>query len=318
MDRRRVLFVIVGLALSAPRVTSAQPMAKRPVLGLLDAGERPEWWAAFGEELRSRGYVEGQSVVFQKRIAGGKFERLPALVQELVRLEVTVIVTAGSAAAQAAAQATRTIPIVMATGSLEETASLARPGANVTGVTSLSAGLTGKRFELGQEIVPRLSRLAVLWHQGGTALPLKELEAAARSSKVPLQVLGIRTADELAGALSAMTRERARAVFVIADPLFFPERQRIAELAIKHRLPSIHGPSEYVDAGGLVAYGPRYPDLFRRAAIYVDKIVKGAKPADLPIEQPTMFDLVINLKTAKTLGLTIPPSLLARADQVIE
>ena len=163
-----------------------------------------------------------------------------------------------------------------------------------------------------------MSRLAVLWHRSGSALALRELEAAARSSKVALQVLGVKTADEIAGAFSAMHKERARAVFVIADPMFFSERQRISDLAITHRLPSIHGPSEYVEAGGLLSYGPNYPDLFRRAAIYVDKIVKGAKPGDLPIEQPTKFELVISMKTARALGLTIPQSVLLRAGRLIE
>jgi ABC-type uncharacterized transport system substrate-binding protein len=321
VNRRRALFAIVslGLGLSAARESSAQLTGKAAALGLLDAGERLDWWAVFRQELRDLGYVEAQNVAFQRRFAGGKFERLPALAEELVRLKVAVIVTSGTVAAQAAKQATSTIPIVMATGSgTEETMRLARPGANVTGVTSLSTGLTGKRFELIQEVVPKISRLAVLWHRGGSALALRELEAAARSAKVALQVLGVTTADEFAGAFFAMTKERARAVFVIADPMFFSERQRISDLAIKHRLPSIHGPSEYVEAGGLLSYGPSYPDLFRRAAVYVDKILKGAKPGDLPIEQPTKFELVVNLKTARTLGVTIPRSILLRAARVIE
>jgi putative ABC transport system substrate-binding protein len=320
MDRRRAVVAIVGLGLglSASRASGAQARAKGLVLGLLDAGERPEWWVAFAQELRSLGYAEGQNVAFEKRFALGRFEQLPRLAQELVALEVAVIVTAGTAAAEAAKRATRAIPIVTATGSLEETASLARPGANVTGVTSLSAGLTGKRVELAQEIVPKLSRLAVLWHQQGSTLALKEVETATRSPKVPLQVLGVRTADGFTGAFSAMTRERAQAVFVIADPMFFHERQRIAHLALKHRLPSIHGQSEFAEVGGLVSYGPSYPDLFRHAAIYVDKIIKGAKPADLPIEQPTKFALVINMKTARVLGLKMPSSVLLRADRVIE
>jgi putative ABC transport system substrate-binding protein len=305
------------LKLSAARESSAQPTGKAAILGLLDAGERLEWWAAFQQELRGLGYVEAQNVAFQRRFARGKFEQLPTLAQELVRLKVAVIVTSGTVAAQAAKHATTAIPIVMATGT-EETASLARPGANVTGVTSLSTGLTGKRFELVQEVVPKISRLAVLWHRDGSALALRELEAVARSSKVALHVLGVKTADELVGAFSTMTKERARAVFVIADPMFFSARQRIADLAIEHRLPSIHGPSEYVEAGGLLSYGPSYPDLFRRAAVYVDKILKGAKPGDLPIEQPAKFELAVNLKTARTLGVTIPRSILLRADRVIE
>ena len=284
---------------------------------MLDAGERLEWWAAFGQELRRLGYVEDRNLVLHKRFAGGHFEQLSALAQELVRLKVAVIVTSGTVAAQAAKHATSTIPIVMATG-IEETANLARPGANVTGVTSLSAGLSGKRFELIQEVVPRLVRLGVLWHRGGSEFAVRELEAAARSSKVALQVLGVKTSAEFAGAFAAMTKQRAGAVFVIADPMFFSERQRIADLALKHRLPGIQGPVEYVEAGGLLSYGPSYPDLFRRAATYVDKIVKGARPGDLPIEQPTKVELVINVKTAKALGLTIPPPVLLRATRIVE
>jgi len=187
-------------------------------------------------------------------------------------------------------------------------------------MSSISSELTAKRLELLREILPGMTRLAVLWHMDnvGSAPAIRDLESAVRSSKVSLQNLGISNAQELAGAFSAATRERAEAMFVVASPFTFPERLRIAELALKHRLPSMHGPYEYVEAGGHISYAPSYRDLFRRAAIYVDKILKGAKPGDLPIEQPTKFDLVINLKTAKTLGLTIPRSLLVRADRVIE
>ena len=319
MNRRRVLLAIVsvGLGFPAARESSAQSTAKAAVLGLLDGGERLEWWATFQQALRDLGYVEAQSLTFHQRFARGRFEQLPALAQELVRLKVAVIVTSGTVAAQAAKHATSAIPIVMATGT-EETASLARPGANVTGLTSLSTGLTGKRFELVREVVPQISRLAVLWHRGGSELALTELKAAARPSKVALQVLGVTTEDELPGAFSAMTKERARAVFVIADPMLFSARQRISDLAIKLRLPSIHGPSEYVEAGGLLSYGPSYPDLFRRAAVYVDKILKGARPGDLPIEQPAKFELVVNLKTAQALRVTIPRAILLRADRLIE
>jgi len=325
MTRRQALSTIVGLALaiSAPRASSAQT-AKPPVVGLLDAGARVEWWAAFRQQLRELGYVEGQNVAFEARFAGGKFDQLPTLAQELVGLKVAIILTSGTVAAQAAKRATNTIPIVMATGddpaSLGLVASLARPGGNVTGVTSFGRGLSGKRLELLREVVPKLSRLAVLWHRDNpaSALTVREIEAAARSSKVALQILGVKTADELTGAFSAMTRERARAVFVIADPLFSSEYRRISDLAIKHQLPSIHAVSEYVEAGGLLSYGPSYSDLFRHAAVYVDKILKGAGPGDLPIEQPTTFALVINLKTARALGVTIPRPILLRADRLIE
>jgi len=301
MKRRQALLGVLGLSmglLAAPEL-GAQPAARAPVIGLLDAGERLEWWAAFRQQLRELGYIDGQNVAFEARYAGGKPEQLPALARELVRRNVAVIVTSGTAAALDARRATVKIPIVMATGADHESlgfVSLARPGGNVTGMSSISLALTGKRLELLREVLPKMSRLAVLWHADniGSAPIIRELETAARSSRITLQNFGVRTANELAGAFSAATRERAEAVFVVAGPFTFPERQRIAELALKHRLPSMHGPSEYVEAGGLLSYAPSYADLFRRAAVYVDKILKGAKPGDLPIEQPTRFELVIN------------------------
>jgi len=326
VDRRRALFTLLafGLGLTRARESSAQPTRKAPVIGLLDTGRREEWWTAFRQQLRELGYVEGQNVAFETRFAGGKLEQLPALAEDLLRLKVAVIVTAGTAAARVAKTATNTTPIVFATGSdwvgAGHVASLAHPGGNMTGVTSISSGLASKRLEILREVVPKLSRLAALWHKDnpGSDASLRELEGTARSSKVALQVLGIKTPDEISGAFSAMTRERAQAVFAISGPLFFAERGTIADLAIKRRLPSIHSTPEYVQAGGLLSYGPSYVDLFRRAAIYVDKILKGANPADLPIEQPTRLELDINLKTARAIGLTIPRLLLLRADRVIE
>jgi putative ABC transport system substrate-binding protein len=327
MKRRHVLCGILGLAivLAFPLTASAQG-AGRPlsVVGLLDAGERLEWWAAFRQQIRELGYVEGQTVAFEGRFAAGSYERLPTMAQELVRLKVSVIVTSGSVAAEVAKRVTSAVPIVLATGddpvSAGLVASLARPGGNITGVTSISTGLTGKRFQVLREIFPKLSRLAVLWHRdnAASARQVQELKSDARAAKVALQVLGVKSSDEFPAAFSAMTQERARAVFVISDPFLFDERRRLAELTLEHRLPSMHGPSEYVEAGGLLSYAPSYPDLFRRAAIYVDKILKGAKPGDLPIEQPTTFELVINLKTAKALGVTMPRALLLRANRVIE
>ena len=326
MKRRQALFGILGLGvgLASTRNASAQRAAKVPVVGLLDASERVEYWAAFRQQIRALGYVEGQNVAFEARFAGGKPEQLPALAQELVRLNVAVIVTGGTAAALDAKWATGKIPIVMATGgdhvSMGLAVSLARPGRNVTGMSSVSSDLTGKRLELLREVLPKMTRLAVIWHADniGSVPTMRDLEAAARSSRVALQNFGISSAKDFADAFSAATRERAEAVFVLHSPFFFPERQRIAELALKHRLPTMHGPSEYVEAGGLLSYAPSYPDLFRRAAVYVDKILKGAKPGDLPIEQPTRFELVINLKTAKALGVAIPQAVLIRADRVIE
>ncbi|MEK6246477.1 MAG: ABC transporter substrate-binding protein [Pseudomonadota bacterium] len=326
MKRRQALLGILGLGMgvASARNASAQRAAKAPVIGLLDAGARMEWWGAFQQRLRELGYVDGQNVAFEARFASGKAEQLPALAQELVRLNVAAIVTSGTVAALDAKRATGKIPIVMATGadhvSLGLAVSLARPGGNVTGMSSIHSELTGKRLELLREVLPKMTRLAVLWHLGyiGSVPAIRDLEAAARSSRVALQNLGVSSAKDFADAFSAATRERAEAVFVVNSPLPYQERQRIAELALKHRLPSMHGPSEYVEAGGLLSYGPSYPDLFRRAAVYVDKILKGAKPGDLPIEQPTKFELVVNLKTAKALGVTIPQAVLLRADRVIE
>jgi len=308
MKRRHALFGILGLGagLASVRHATAQRAAKVPVIGLFDTGgDRPGRWAEFRQQLRELGYVEGRNVAFEARYAGGKVEELPALAQELVRLRVAVIVTATSSAAQSAKRATSTIPIVMASGAdpvgLGLVASLARPRGNVTGVTSIMVELTRKRFELLREVLPNISRLAVLWNRviPSGALAVRELEAASRSSKVALQNLGVKSEDEITGTFAAMTKEHAGAVFVIANALFFSERRRISDLALKHRLPS-------------------YPDLFRRAAVYVDKILKGAKPGDLPIEQPTTFELVINMKTAQTLGVTIPQTILFRAERVIE
>lgn len=303
------------------RRASAQAV-KPIVIGQLDAGDRREWWAAFREQLRELGYVEGQNVAFEARFASGKFDRLTGFAEELVRLKVAIIVTSGSAAREAAKRATATIPIVVTTssGSTVGIASLARPGGNVTGVTSIAFDLTAKRFDVLREAVPKLSRLGVLWHRDNptSANIVRELEIASRPSKVTLQLQGVKSSDEIPSTFAVMTRERVRAIFVVSDPLFHSERKRIADLAITHKLPNIHSASEYVEAGGLLSYGPSYSDLFRRAAVYVDKILKGAKPADLPIEQPTKLELVINAKTARAIGLTIPRQVLLRADRVIE
>ncbi len=327
MKRRQALFGILGLAGGLPAASelAAQATAKVPIIGMLDAGsDRVEWWAAFRQQLRDLGYVERRNIAFELRLAGGKFERLPASAQELVRIPATVIVTSGTVAARIGKQATSGIPIVMATGDdpvrLGIAASLARPGGNVTGMTSVASGLAGKRFELLREIQPKLARLAVLLNeQSPVATNFRQgLEAAARPLKIPLQFVELRSSEDFAAAFSAMARERASAIFVINDPRFFAERRRIADLAIKYRLPSVVGAGEYVDAGALISYAPSYPDLFRRTAFYVDRILKGAKPGDLPIEQPTKFELVINMKTARALGVKIPPAVLLRAERVIE
>ena len=326
MKRRHVLSGAVTLALASllPVGLSAQPNTRKIVIGLLDAGERSEGWDAFRQQLRELGYVEGRNVSFEQRFAKGRQDALPALANELVELKVAVIVTTASAAAIAAEHVTHTIPIVMATGGDQVSrglaTSLARPGGNVTGVTSLTADLMGKRFELLRELVPKSARVAALWHADNTPsmASVRELEGSAARARVAFQSFRIRDAAALTDAFSAMTRERIDAIVVVNSPLVYLERKRIAELALKHRMPAIYGGAEYVDAGGLLAYGPSYPELFRRAAIYVDKILKGANPADLPIEQPNTFELVINANTARALGLVIPPSILARANRVIQ
>jgi putative ABC transport system substrate-binding protein len=241
-----------------------------------------------------------------------------------VNLKVTVIVTSGTVTAQDAQRATRTIPIVMATGDDPVQGglvkSLARPGGNVTGVTSLNAQVMGKRFEQFHEALPKIARLAVLWDRNnGASVPqVREIETAARAAKIAVQSLGVKGAGEFAQAFVAMTNDRAGGVLVVSGPSFFSERQRLAELALKHRLPSMYAQAEFVEAGGLLSYGPSYTGLFRQAAHYVDKILKGAIPGDLPIEQPTTFELVINLKTARALGITLPSQTLLRADRSIQ
>ena len=322
VTRRRI--VAAAGALIAVTLARAQGNSRIPVVGLLDGGQREEWWSDFRGQLKELGYIEGQNVAFESRYANGDVEKIRPMARELVRLNAAVIVTSGSAAALAAKRATSTIPVVTATGADQVTlglaVSFARPGRNVTGVSSLAPDLTRKRLEVLRQVIPHMSRLSVLWHSDniGSSAVIREIEIYAESSKIALQNLGIQAADELAGAFSAAKQAAATAVFVVASPYLFSLRTKIAEFALKNRLPTMNGPSEYVDAGGLLSYGPSYPDLFRRAAFYVDKILKGAKPADLPIEQPTRFDLVINLKTAKALGLAIPQSILMRADRVVD
>lgn len=326
INRRQALSALLGLFAGSAcrRDTPPAPKSAIPVVGLLDAGERLEWWAAFRDELRDLGYVEDRDVAFATRFAGGKFDRLPAMAQELVRLKAAVIVTGGVAAAQEARRATGEIPIVMGTGDdpvkLGLVSSLDHPGGNITGVTSLSPGLPGKRLEVLRTCLPTLSRLAVLWDREnvGSIAIMQNLERAVRAADVHLEDQGIRTVADLPAAFASMSRKRAQAVFVIGSPRFFPERERIAELAVTHRLPSMHGTPEYVQAGGLLSYSPSYPHLFRTAALYVDKILRGAKPAELPIGEPNRFLLAVNLKTAKSLGLTVPRPLVLLADEVIE
>jgi putative tryptophan/tyrosine transport system substrate-binding protein len=326
VHRRAFLGTVAGSLLVAPLAAAAPPASgKIPLIGLLDYSTpdaaRLNWWQAFRQGLRELGYVEGQSVRFEARWAQGRLDRLPGLAAELVGLRVDVIVTGGSEAARAAKQATATVPIVMATGSdpvkFGIVESLARPGGNVTGVSSISGELMAKRVELLRELLPKISRVAILWDETPSArITVQELEAEARSLGIGPHPVGVRGSSDFARAFSEAAR--AHAVIVVASSFMFPERKRIADLALKHRLPTALGAREYVEAGGLFSYAVNFLDQFRRAAAYVGRILRGARPADLPVEQPTTFELVVNLKTAKTLGLTIPPSLLQRANQVIE
>ena len=326
MNRRQAIGALCGLLAELRTVdqAGAQAGARAPVIGLLDAGRRLEWWDALRQQLRQLGYVEGRTVAFEERFADGDFDRLHPLAADLLRRKVAVIVTSGTVTARFAQEATRTIPIVMATGDDPVqgglVTSLARPGGNVTGVTSLSAQVVRKRLDQLREALPRIRRLAVLWHRGNeaSAAQLREVESAARQSKLTIQAIGVKDPGGLANAFAAMTRERAGAVYVISGPSFFAERQRIAELALKHRVPSMYTQAEFVEAGGLLSYGPSYAGLFQHAALYVDKILKGAAPGELPIEQPTTFELVVNLRTARALGITLPAQTLSRADRSIE
>ena len=326
MKRRHVLAMLVAFVAASLRSPglSAQSRPGTVVVGLLDAGERPEWWDAFRQQLRTLGYIESGGVRFEQRYAKGDADLLPQMAKELVQLKVSAIVTAGSAAALAAQRATDKIPIIMASGSDPVSrglaANLARPGGNVTGISSLMVDLMGKRFELLREVVPKSSRLAVLWHRDNapSMASVRELDTSAAKAKVALQSFGIRNGVELEEAFSAMTRQRVDFVVVVHAPLLYSERTRIGALALKHKLPTIHGTSEYAEAGGLLAYGPSYPELFRRAAIYLDRILKGVNPGDMPIEQPTTFELVVNASTARALGVVIPRSILARANRVVQ
>ena len=328
---RVVVFSITVLlgGLCSPVVAEAQQAAKIARIGFLGANvaASPHIQQAFLQGLRDLGYVEGRNVVIESRSAEGKLERLPALAAELVALKVDVIVAGGTSQVRAAQQATRTIPIVFAI-SLDPVTdgfvtSLARPGGNVTGLSLLAPQLVAKRLELLTQAVPGVSRVAVLWHPGAFGDRtekdmLKEVEVAARGLAVRLQYLEARRPDDFDRAFSEMTRARAGALIVLPSPMFLGERRRLADLAAQNRLPAVYPFRESVDAGGLMSYGPDFVDLFRRAATYVDRILKGTKPGDLPVEQPTKFQLLINLKAARALGLTIPPSVLARADEVVE
>jgi putative ABC transport system substrate-binding protein len=325
MHRRRFLLTSLAGALAAPGAAPAQ-LATLPTIGFLGPltqAAQSQWTAAFVQRLRERGWIEGRTVAIEYRWADGRGERLPEIAAEFVRLKVSIIVTSGTAAVIAAKQATSVIPIVFAsagdpvgTGLI---ASLARPGGNVTGLSNQSAELPGKRLDLLREVVPALRRLAIMANVGSPigVLERGQAQAAAHTLGLDEVAVEVRRAEDIAPAIEAL-KGRADALYVVTDPLLNTNRVQINTSALGARLPTTHGERAYVEAGGLISYGPNFPDLFRHAGDYVDKILRGAKPVDLPVEQPTRFDLVVNRRTARALGLTIPPSLLARADQVIE
>jgi len=321
VHRRAFLGTLAGgLLAAAPLVAGAQQRAKVPRIGILSSDAASTREEAFRQGLRDLGYVEGQNVAIESRYADGRFEKLPGLATELVRLNVDVIVASPTEAIRAAQGATKTIPIVMAfsgdpVGS-GIVAQLGHPGGNITGLTTMAAELTAKRLEFLKAIAPTISRVSFLANQATPKQFVSEVEAAGRVMGVHISAVMVQDANELDRTFSAMAKGTVDGLVV--DLVLHEYRRRIADLAIRHRFPAVSGPREFAAAGGLMAYGPDYRDLFRRAATYVDKILKGAKPADLPVEQPTKFELVINLKTAKALGLTIPPSLLQRADEIIQ
>jgi putative ABC transport system substrate-binding protein len=324
--------ILVVALLAAPPVAETQPAAKAPRIGLIHTGslEAPEVRRvidAFRQGLRELGYVEGQNLVIEYRGAEERFERLPTLAAEMVRLKVDVIVSPSSAVARAIQQATTTIPVVVSV--MQDpvgdglVANLAKPGGNITGLTTLGPELVPKRLSLLKEVLPKASRVAALWHPGAfgedTARDmLRETELAARTLGVKLQLSSVKAPEGLDRAFSAIAALRADALLVFPGPMLFSQRKRIIDFTSGHRLPSMFPARENVEDGGLMSYGPSIADLVRRSATFVDKILKGARPAELPVEQPTKFELVINLKTAKAIGLTIPPSALARADEVIQ
>jgi putative tryptophan/tyrosine transport system substrate-binding protein len=322
----RVLITVLAV-LAAPLIAAAQPASKVARIGILEPGHpavRAHLVEGFRQSLRQLGYEEGRNLVLFPRFAEGKLDRLPELAAELVRLKVDAIVVATTPGIQAAQQATRTIPIIMtavgdpvATGFV---ASLRKPGGNITGRTIQAPELSAKRLQLLKEAVPAVSRVALLWDSANSheVHGYKETEAAARVLGVTILSFEVRRPEEFEAAFAAMRHGQADGIFVFENAITTNFRKRIVDLAMQQRLPGIYGLREYAEAGGLMSYGPVLIDNYRQAAVYVDKILKGARPEDLPVEQPTMFELVINLKTAKALGLTLPQSLLLRADQVID
>jgi putative ABC transport system substrate-binding protein len=328
MERRTFITAMTGGLLTAPLAAEAQPAGKVYRIGLLEYSTpdpaRQALWTVFRQRMRELGYVEGQNVIFEPRWAQDDSDRLSKLAAELVGLKVDVIVTAATVSALAAKRATGAIPIVMATGAdpmaVGLVANLRQPGGNVTGMTTINSELAAKRLEMLRIVAPRASRIAILWDEKGSTfgLAVKDTEAAAKRAGFTVNSVPVSSPAEIEAAFATVVRGSAGALSIAPSPMFFSNRKRLADLAVKHRLPTIVALREYAVAGGLISYGADNAGMFRGAAVFVDKILKGTKPADLPMEQPTTFELVINLKTAKALGLTIPQSLLVRADEVIQ
>ena len=322
VDRRMFIGTLASGLLASPFITFAQQPAKLPRIGIL-ASEEGAHWEGFRQGMHELGYVDGRNVTMEARWFEGRTDRLPALALELVQLNVNIIVAAGTQAIRAAKEATSTIPIVMALSAYPDkiglVESLARPGGNVTGLSNISPDLMGKRLQLLKEIAPKVSHVAVLWNPASAVEPngFRETLAAGPVAGVVIQSIEVRTPGDYAAAFATMTESRADALFTFGNPVNFKNRQLVVAFASKSGLPSLYDERLFVDSGGLLSYGPSYIDLWRRAASYVDKILKGAKPADLPVEQPTKFELFINEKTAKALGLKIPQSIMDRGGEII-
>ncbi|MGE5306107.1 MAG: ABC transporter substrate-binding protein [Alphaproteobacteria bacterium] len=327
MKRKIILLTVCAMIFALCVPAEAQHARKIPRIGFLGnstAALEANLVGPFRQGLRDLGYEEGRNIVIEYRWAEGKYERFPELVSELISSKVDVIVTAGTPATQAVQRATKTVPLVMvAVGDPVGTgivASLSRPGGNITGLTSISPELEAKRIELLREVIPKLSHIAVLWNPENAfhVIEKKEVEKAAAAFRMKVLYLAVGVQEHLDSAFGQIVKEQPKALLVLADRVFLHNRARIMDFSVQHRLPGVYAYVELVEAGGLMSYGPNYADMHRRAATYVDKILKGAKPADLPVERPTKFELVINLKAAKHLGLIVPQSVLYRADRVIK
>jgi putative ABC transport system substrate-binding protein len=326
MSKKIFIWLLATFLLATVSSAEAQQSGKIPRIGFLGnstAALEENLIGPFREGLRDLGYVEGKNILIEYRWAEGKYERFPALISELVAQKVDIIVTAGTPASLAVKKAAPSIPLVMiavgdpiGTGLIK---SLAEPGGNVTGLTSIAADLEGKRLELLREVLPKLSHVAVFWNPASPfqVVAEKEVQAAARAFKMKVLSLGVQAPEQFDNAFATIRKERPRALLVLADRLFLHNRARIMEFVVKNRLPGVYAYLELVEAGGLMSYGPSYADMHRRAATFVDKILKGRKPSDLPVEQPMKFEFIINLKAAKQIGVTVPPNVLVRADKVI-